>query len=208
MRKKGIILGLATVLMGAGQVEAEWVNLCGDGTRAAVYTCPAECDQGEGVCRAENEGAVRWICTGKRYQCVEEGESEWGREARLGAPGCNRTVQLSVFDRKCRREDGGWDETCRILGYMVWYTGECGGQTSQTSQTNQTMPTATGVPTLMTSPTTVLRPTGGLSPTPTEVEEVPEAPETGVGVWLEGAGLVMLAFLGWKGIKLAVKMWG
>jgi hypothetical protein len=133
------------------------VNLCGSGTAATRYTCDPGCDPTSGTCRSGNNGVAKYTCVGKWNQCVES-ELGWSGREELGNPGCNRTVQISLFDKKCRREDGGWDPTCTLLGYMVWYSGECG-------TAPRLSPTVTKLP----SPTTEPIATG--APTPTTISK-------------------------------------
>ena len=132
----GVGVAKAAIAYGTGY----YVNLCGGGTAAAQYNCNAGCSPTSGACESGNNGAVKYTCVGKWNQCVES-ESGWSGREEVGNPGCNRTVQLSLFDKKCRREDGGWDQTCQLLGYMVWYSGECGGPTPQVTQIPQARPT-------------------------------------------------------------------
>src|SRR5690606_40062787 len=34
-------------------------------------------------------------------------------------------VCSSDLDKQCRRSDGSWDDSCKLLDYMVWYSGDC-----------------------------------------------------------------------------------
>ena|SRR3989344_7411582 len=110
-----------------------YTNLCDSGTAANFYSCDPGCNPQTGICESTNQGVVRYVCTGKWNQCLES-ESDWSNQKSLGTPGCEKTVQLSLFDKKCRREDLTWDTSCNLLGYMVWYSGECSGGGTQPTQ--------------------------------------------------------------------------
>lgn len=140
-----------------------YTNLCGTGTQATAYRCTADCNPETGTCTAENEGAVRYVCLGNWNQCLEN-ESGWGNGVSLGNPGCGNTVQLSVYDKKCRKEDGSWDFSCKLLGYMVWYSGAC--RTGVTP-----LPTVSVAVSKFSSPT----PSLALSPKPTLISSQPQS---------------------------------
>ncbi len=127
----GAALFTGLLFLGSGPVEARmdygsgyYVNLCDSGTAATYYNCDPGCDPRTGSCTSINNGVVKWVCLGKWNQCLES-ESQWTNYEQVDNVGCGYTVQLSLFDKKCRREDGSWDAGCRLLGYMVWYSGEC-----------------------------------------------------------------------------------
>jgi hypothetical protein len=155
--------GYGSVLAAVSFGEGYYTNLCGTGTRATKYTCDLGCEPTDGKCESQNNGAVKYVCSGNWEQCLEN-ESGWGNLETLGDPGCGKTIQLSLFDKKCRREDGSWDGSCRLLGYMVWYSGVCRDLLTP-------MPTAKSViiPTAVVKPVT--SPTQNLTPTPTSVSK-------------------------------------
>ena len=147
--------GVSPVLAAVGFGDGYYTNLCGTGTRATKYTCDPGCGITGGVCESQNNGAVKYICSGNWEQCLEN-ESGWSNLETLGDPGCGKTVQLSLFDKKCRREDGSWDGSCRLWGYMVWYSGVC---------RDLVTPIPTAIPAVI--PTA----TGKIIPTPTSISK-------------------------------------
>ena len=187
-----IILAIVSVFFvlgpAAGTAQAQitygdgyYVNLCGSGTAATTYTCDPGCNPATGRCAGTNNGVVKWTCAGKWEQCLES-ESTWSNVQETGNPGCGRTVQISMFDKTCRRQDGSWDNSCKLLGYMVWYSGDCwvGQGPSPTRSPSPTAgnitPTATPKVTPTTTPVSANTPTrtptpvngiGGLVSTPT-----------------------------------------
>jgi len=136
-----------------------YTNLCDSGTSAKYYNCDPGCNPTLGSCQSTNNGVVRWTCNGKWDQCLSS-ESGWNGSENLNGVTCGTTVQLSLFDKKCRREDGSWDNSCKLLGYMVWYSGDCTAGFMKTP-----------VPTQLISPTTkaqtVISPTVTVTPKPT-----------------------------------------
>lgn len=150
-----------------------YTNLCNSGTAATYYNCDPGCNPATGSCQSNNGGAVRWVCNGKWNQCLES-ESSWSDKAQVDGVGCGYTVQLSLFDKKCRRIDGSWDNTCKLMGYMAWYSGDCREGISPTAGPIRSVtPTATPKPTvtpIIPSPSPTLTPvpivTGGPTPTP------------------------------------------
>jgi len=192
MRK---LMIFAAILMGAfgagvGVVRAAltfgsgtYVNLCGSGTAATVYTCNQGCNPATGRCEGNNEGVVKWTCSGRWNQCLEA-ESEWANSQELGNVSCGRTVQISLFDKKCRMADGTWDTSCQLLGYMVWYSGDCGtsgGNPTPTAQLNPTntprvSPSPTTTPTGTPRPTATPRPTQTVSPSPSPASKFNTSP--------------------------------
>ena len=178
--KKEIVSVIAFVLMGlvtagvlVGKVNAAlqygtgyYVNLCGGGTTANTYSCNSGCNPSTGECKSDNEGVVKYICTGKWDQCLES-ESYWSNQNQVTTLSCGKTVQLSLFDKKCRREDGSWDQSCKLLGYMVWYSGDCwnGGSTYPTPIKSTTSPTVRPSMTPTPSPTRIPTPTNPFTPT-------------------------------------------
>lgn len=160
----------AALIFGSGA----YVNLCGSGTAATSYTCDRGCSPAGGRCEGSNNGVVKWTCSGKWIQCLEA-ESEWTNSQEIGSVACGRTVQISKFDKKCRLEDGTWDSSCALLGYMVWYSGDCGGGTGATPTptrivTPTVTPRVTAVPT--PRPTSTPRPTPTATPGPTAVSKL------------------------------------
>lgn len=154
----------AAIPFGSGS----YVNLCGSGTAANVYSCSANCNVRTGSCAGSNNGVVKYVCNGRWDQCLES-ESYWSNYSEIGQIACGKTVQISVFDKKCRNEEGGWDASCKLQGYMVWYSGDCqtGVATTPTAvPTLRISPTLTPtpVPTLRVTPTNTPRPT--MTPTP------------------------------------------
>jgi hypothetical protein len=132
-----------------------YTNLCDSGTAATYYNCDPGCNPQTGSCSSTNDGVVKWVCQGKWNQCLEW-ESQWSNYEQIDTTGCGYTVQLSLFDKKCRRDDGTWDNTCRLLGYMVWYSGDCwpgvttptAGPTPIPSSVPSPTPTVTATPTV------------------------------------------------------------
>ncbi len=114
--------GTAEASLGYGQ--GYYTNLCGSGTNATAYSCNLGCNPTLGSCQSNNNGVVKWTCSGKWTQCLSS-ESGWDNYEDLSGAACGTTVQLSLFDKKCRRDDGTWDSSCNLLGYVVWYSGDC-----------------------------------------------------------------------------------
>jgi cell division septation protein DedD len=167
---------LAALFTAAGVARANttfgtgyYTNLCGSGTAATSYSCDPGCDLSSGFCSSNNGGVVRWVCSGKWDQCIEA-ESQWGNNQDVTGVNCNKTVQISLFDKKCRREDGSWDTSCQLKGYMVWYSGECSANFTPmpTKQVNANEPissTPTRTPALSPTASAAIQPTN--TPTPT-----------------------------------------
>ncbi|HBC72199.1 hypothetical protein A2379_00335 [Candidatus Amesbacteria bacterium RIFOXYB1_FULL_47_13] len=149
----GAAVNAAAINFGGGV----YVNLCGSGTAASYYSCDPGCSIQTGSCQSQNEGVVKWICSGKWGQCLES-ESGWSNFEDVDSPGCSKTIQISLFDKKCRRQDNSWDESCKMLGYMVWYSGDCRTSTSPTV-TPRLTPTPSAGPTRTPTPTTAPKPT-------------------------------------------------
>lgn len=141
----------AAVNFGSGT----YTNLCGTGTSATAYRCEAQCNASTGICESDNSGVVKWTCPGRWEQCLEQ-ESNFSNRASLDNIACGKTVQVSVFDKKCRLEDGAWDTSCRLLGYMVWYSGDC--REGSASPTPRRFPFNL-LPSVTPRPTTVITPT-------------------------------------------------
>ncbi len=149
----------AAVNFGSGT----YTNLCGTGTAATAYRCEARCNTTTGICESENNGVVRWLCPGRWEQCLEQ-ESNFSNRASLDNVACGKTVQISVFDKKCRLEDGAWDTSCELKGYMVWYSGDC--RVGSTTPTVMPTPTPRGFP-FNLLPSATPRPTTPVTPTVT-----------------------------------------
>jgi hypothetical protein len=155
-----------------------YTNLCDSGTSATFYNCDSRCSPQTGSCTGENDGVVKWVCRGKWNQCLES-ESQWSNYEEVKSESCGNTVQLSLFDKKCRRQDGSWDASCKLLGYMTWYSGDCyegeTGVTGQTgvivaTQTPTSVPTTTPKLTATPSPTLASKMAKSTStPTPTNI---------------------------------------
>lgn len=131
-RSLAIVMGfLVYLFLGGLPVSANltygsgyYTNLCDSGTAAKYYSCDPGCNPVTGSCQSGNSGVVKWSCSGKWDQCLAS-ETGWNGYQDVTGTACGTTVQLSLFDKKCRRDDGSWDNSCRLLGYMVWYSGDC-----------------------------------------------------------------------------------
>ena len=155
----GIFLAAEPAKAALSYGNGYYTNLCDSGTAATYYNCDPGCDPAAGSCRSENQEVVKWVCGGKWNQCLES-ESRWSNFEQVDQVGCGYTVQLSKFDRKCRREDGSWDSGCRLLGYMVWYSGDCQPGSQQPASAVTAAPTSLPSATPSPSPTRVPSPTG------------------------------------------------
>jgi len=102
-----------------------YTSLCGSGVGGQEYSCEADCDPQKGECRGVNSGVVRYECDGQLLQCSGK-ESGWSNWETLGRETvCGKTVQLTVYNKKCRQDNGNWDSGCQLSGYMTWYSGDC-----------------------------------------------------------------------------------
>lgn len=99
----------------------EYINLAGSGTNANSHT-GQYCTPGSGSCQGPS--VVKFTCDGRNPDC-RSGESGFSSSQSLGNPGCGKSVQLDVFNKNCRLSNGGWDDSCQLLDYMVWYSGDC-----------------------------------------------------------------------------------
>lgn len=168
------ILGAGTPARAAMSYgEGYYTNLCGSGTRADKYTCDTGCNPLTGQCGGKNNGAVRYVCVGNWDQCLEN-ENGWTNSVFLGDPGCGNTVQLSLYDKSCRRNDGSWDDNCRLLGYMVWFSGQC--RPGVTTFPTKGITVTPAITTKFSSPTTIPTPTVKSTPTITGVPTVKPSP--------------------------------
>jgi hypothetical protein len=147
-------------------VKAEYINLCGSGTAASFYDCPASCNINNRSCSGSGAVVVKYTCSGRNVDC-RGNESGWASSQSVGNPGCDKSVQIDVFDKKCRKSDGGWDPNCTLLGYIVWYSGACAYPTATLYPTATPRPTATPTPTLRPTITPTASPTPSGTPTPT-----------------------------------------
>ena len=159
----GVLAGLK---YGAGY----YTNLCGTGTLATAYACSNGCNPITGICTSSANGAVRYVCLGNWNQCLEN-EAGWVNGVSVGDPGCDNTVQLSIYDHKCRREDGSWDGSCRLLGYMVWYSGDCRPAVAGYTTGIPVLPTTTLTP-VPSSKFSTPTPQTKISPTLTKTQGV------------------------------------
>lgn len=111
----------------------EYTNICGSGTDADSYNCPASCDRDGGWCETrqnEQEWIYVFVCDGRYTECrlnmqgPLKGKISLTSYASLNS---NKTVQIDVFNKICT-SDGGWSCTNQnLLGYLVWYSGSSGG---------------------------------------------------------------------------------
>jgi len=134
-----LIAGLFTMAQNARAAisygSGYYINLCGSGTAASSHSCSQQCDINSGSCSASGNTVVRYQCDGKNVDC-RQNESGFSSSQSLGSPGCGKTVQIDVFDKTCRLSNGGWDESCVLRDYIVWYSGDCESQTPPPSQTS------------------------------------------------------------------------
>ena len=106
-----------------------YTNLYGSGEAANLHT-GAYCNPSTGSCWAPGgagTSVVKFTCNGKTAHCNElNGTETWSTSNRVDNPhpGTGKTVQLDVFNKKCRVGDYGWETDCQELDYMVWYSGD------------------------------------------------------------------------------------
>lgn len=131
-----------------------YINLYGGGAdpsgNIGDYNGEAACDISKGTCTAQNrntgqfyaEGNVqRYICRGNVLNCDNTFSNqvilgpEYGKTLDMTSPGCDRTVQLDVFDKNV----GG-----TLKGYMTWYSGACPAPTPRPLSSVRSLP-ATGM---------------------------------------------------------------
>lgn len=223
LRKGFIYLAAAAAfLVGAGSAGAQisyqggqYTNLCGGGEGGSYYNCDAQCDAMTGECRGTNNGVVKWVCDGKATQCNQQ-ESSWANSQKIDASvGCGKTVQVSSYDRKCRKADGGWDNRCTLKGYMVWYSGDCNASQSQLAV--QTVFTASPsgtlriTPTMRPTATPTIHPTSGVSKGGVNEDATDSAspvsdttPETGWSLWIGILACITMGYTGWRLRKFAL----
>lgn len=158
--------GVATAQARMSYGGGEYTNLCGGGTNAEVYSCNNGCNPTTGRCESISQSVVKWTCNGRLNQCGQN-ESGWSNIQEIGQPGCDKTIQISLFDKNCRKADGSWDSTCILQGYMVWYSGSCNGlsPTAGYSATPSAGMTGTLKPTVKVTVKPTVRPSGTIYPT-------------------------------------------
>ncbi len=161
-----MLLGLAgladTAHAALSYGSGTYVNLCGSGTAATRYSCDVGCNPTTGTCQSQSGGVVKYTCSGRWDQCLES-EGYWSNSESFGTAACGKTIQLSLYDKTCRRQDGTWNPECKLLGYMVWYSGDCWDGTGTPPITPlPTRPVLRVTPTVAVIPTTILSqpPTG------------------------------------------------
>ncbi len=96
------------------------------------------CDSGGASCSG-GAWIVSFDCDGRVNEC----RSNEGSATSTGGLGCGRSRQIDVFDRKCRLDNGGWDNSCVLLGHAVWYAGDCPVQTPPPANTPTPQPSPT-----------------------------------------------------------------
>lgn len=147
----------------------EYTNLFGSGLSSDSHNdATGKCNAGTGIC--SGKFVIRTVCEGITTNCddgtshtspiqVEDGNAS--RSVNNPFPGFNRTVQIDVFDKSCRKTDGSWNCADNEVpaDYLVWYSGN-------------SAPTAT--PTQAPAPTTT--PTWAPVPTTTPTPRVPTVP--------------------------------
>lgn len=101
-----------------------YTNLCGSGTAASSHSCSQACDINSGQCQTSGSRVVRYECDGRQTEC-RSNESSFASSQSVGSPACGKTVQIDVFDQKCRLDNGGWNDSCVLQDYIVWYSGDC-----------------------------------------------------------------------------------
>lgn len=193
---KRAVLISALILLGslavAGGVKAglippfggEYTNLNGSGT-AATFHIRNGCDENSGFCFGN--AVYRFQCDGRTTDCRSNESFSTGQS--LGNPGCDKTVQLDVFDHNCR-QNGGWD--CGIpQDYMVWYSGACVVPTATPTPTPPVfVPTATPTPTpIIFVPTATPTPTRFITP-PVPGPITQECPSGTVFGGINGSNLI------------------
>ncbi len=175
-----------------------YTNLCGSGTVATFYNCDSGCDPRTGICSGASQGVVKYVCSGKWDQCLES-ETGWTNREEIGSVSCGKTVQISVFDKKCRKEDGSWDLSCELLGYMVWYSGDCRSSITPTQATPRTTVVPTGRPTVLPTSRPSITPTRQPSPTAASKINLPTSiPKVSIAVTPTPTSVAVVAVCGKK----------
>lgn len=114
----------SAVSAGISYGSGYYTNLCGTGTAATAYACPASCSPGSGSCSGSY--VYKFTCPGNTIECTSGG-GYVGSYAQMSA-GCGHTQQIDVFSKRCD-VNGQW--VCGpddLKGYMVWYSGDCAPQ--------------------------------------------------------------------------------
>lgn len=114
-------LSVSPAFAGMPHNGGEYINLSGSGLSATSHT-GNYCSTSAGTCKGP--AVVKFTCDGRNPDC-RSNESSFSGSQGLGSPGCGKSVQLDVFDKQCRRSDGSWDDSCKLLDYIVWYSGDC-----------------------------------------------------------------------------------
>jgi hypothetical protein len=100
--------------------------LCGTGIDASANTCNKGCDTSKGSCSTFfSKRVVKYTCDGRKTEC-RDNESAFASSQSVSGSTCGKTVQIDVFKRNCRANDGSW--RCGegdLVDYMVWYSGDC-----------------------------------------------------------------------------------
>lgn len=111
----------ARITYGSG----EYTNLCGSGTAATYNSCGGHCNTNTGSCSYPNSSVVKFTCDGRQTEC-RDNESSFSTYQSVSNTACGKTVQIDVFNKKCRDLQGNW--VCNdadLQDYIVWYSGDC-----------------------------------------------------------------------------------
>jgi len=102
-----------------------YTNVCGSGLAANRHRCSGECDPVKGECVSSRYFAEKLVCDGRQTECTEN--ENWGNILKVDeGVGCGKTAVINVFDKNCRVN--GWSCTeDNLRDYLVWYSGDCGG---------------------------------------------------------------------------------
>ncbi len=146
----------------------EYINLCGTGEAANAHTCNRGCDINSGRCTAPAGTVVKFTCDGRQANCTDN-ESNWSSSQSIGSVSCGKTVQIDVFNKKCRNTTGGWDcnDSGDLRDYIVWYSGDCPAATATPTPrpTSTPRPSATPTPVPHTSTCSSLQVVSGADQT-------------------------------------------
>lgn len=161
----------ASISFGDGYYTNLYGNTVIDGKILADQHVGTFCSPSQGTC--SGSALVRWVCDGLTTDCRNLPSETWGTRQSVNNPnpGCSKTVQIDVFDKKCRVGDAGWDcaaDNSDLKDYMVWYSGSCATPTPTSTPVPSRAPTATPTgPIPTTTPTPTQVPTGVPTVTPT-----------------------------------------
>lgn len=127
------LLVVKQVYAGTRFGSGEYINICGSGLNADGNGCGRGCNVGSGTCSASGPYVVKFTCDGKSSngQCLSN-EETFATSASLNAS-CGKTVQIDVFNKKCRDSSGNW--VCGngdLQDYIVWYSGDCSSTSTPT----------------------------------------------------------------------------